>query len=185
MKLIFLMLTFTMISYAQMEAAEAEEIVPKTAPKWWSSFRYNCGQGDRGEQYVLPERECIQRTLVSPLKNIEPRILSKLKQTVDMEMDFECIKRTVHFIRQEIVNSASLGFTSVTFYNHFFYYNPAALLLTYPRVIDTPLISCEGINDCNLFIHGVQQEIVYMFKGSKINISKSDDQIKILEINWD
>ena len=179
-----LAIILAMVSAQGKEEEEGKQGVdPKT--KWWSSFTYNCGQGDRGEHYVLPERECIQRTLVSPLKHIEPRMLTKLKETVDMEMDFECIKRTVHFIRQEIVNSASLGFTSVTFYNHFFYFNPAALSQAYPRVIDTPLLSCEGISDCNLFIHGVQQEVVYMFQGSKINISKSDDQLKILEIAWD
>lgn len=152
--------------------------------KWWSSFQYDCGQGPQSygkEYYKLPNRECMQRTLTSPLRHIEPRILNGLKETVDKEMDFECIKRTVHFIRANIVNSASMGHTSVIFNNYDF----ASPESDQSMVIDTPLISCQGINDCNLFIHGVEQEIVYMFKGSRINISKSDSQLKTLEISWD
>jgi hypothetical protein len=161
--------------------SEEEGKVIDSTKKWWSSFQYDCGQGGGGEHYKLPDRECMQSHLTSPLRHIEPRILNGLKETIDKEMDFECIKRTVHFIRAKIVNSASMGHTSVVFNN----YNFAIPDSEESLVIHTPLISCQGINDCDLFIHGIEQEIVYMFKGSKINISKSDSELKTLEISWD
>jgi hypothetical protein len=158
--------------------------VVNSKTKWWSSLHYQCGQGERGEHYKLPERECIQSFLVAPLKTIDPQLLRDMKSILDLEMDFECIKRTVHHLKYAAIHSASMGFSSVRFIHG---ENNGILE---PRdfekelKVTTPLLSCNDINDCDLYIHGVQQEIVYMFKGSRINISKSDAQLTTLEIVW-
>lgn len=146
--------------------------------QWWSTLSYNCPLHDS-----MPDRECLVDYMMKHLKTVEPVHLLHLQEAVNMELDFASIKRTLIYVKDCVFQAASLGYTSLTVTNTEDSEGAEDNQKNQSH-INTPLISCRGINDCDLFLHGLQQEIVYLFKGSLIQFVKKDNELEKIEIIW-
>jgi hypothetical protein len=131
----------------------------------------------------MPDRGCLVDFMMKHLKTVEPVHLLHLQDAVNMELDFASIKRTLIYVKERVFQSASLGYTSLTLTNTEGEGREGEYQINQSH-INTPIISCRGINDCDLFLHGIQQEIVYLFKGSVIQFVKKDNELEKIEIIW-
>jgi len=134
------------------------------AEKWWSTLKHSCDMAD--------SRLCLANTLTKQLKSFDRDILNGLKSAVELELDFVTIKLTVDFIREQVLLAASLGESNLVFSKHD--------------------VSCKSngeevpprVFDCNLYIHALQQELVYLFKDTNIKFKKENGDLISIELIW-
>jgi len=134
------------------------------AEKWWSTLKHSCDLADN--------RLCLANTLTKQLKSFDREILNGLKSAVDLELDFVSIKTTVNFIREQVLLAASLG---------------ESRLILNKRDVSCNFSGEEAlprVYDCNLYIHALQQELVYLFKDTNLKFRKENGDLISIELIW-